>query len=277
MMKRSSIVCRRLVVLLMIFSALANGEIASTKESENTSISSSDTPSPIDSSRQQPPSPAPPFSAAPSGGAKTTGQIDPQLRKGLEAFFSTGPTTTPEEILAQRPLGYYTDTDREGDPTAPQIFVIYQTLKFDVLEQYMFVEKKFVQGVTSILSHVDKTPAQQFAAYALQELATRGVCTKMSQRPKEDASPPDILLDWKCGEAVFILFLGISQKPDGKEPRYRAILGKAETTEEPQHMREDLQGMEALTEPAAALAAWGISMPEGWRPGKDMQETKEID
>ena len=259
-----------LVFFLSRFSSEEQGEVSSATSETTDALPSDATSAPVPPARgQQSASPASTPSAAPSGGAKVPVQIDPQLRKGLEAFFSAGPTTTPEEILAQCPQGHYTDTDWEGKPTVPHIFVMYQTPKFEVLDQYMFVEKKFVNGFTSVQTYKDKTSAQQFTAYAVQELSSRGVCTKMLQRPKADGSPPDMILDWKCGEAVFSIFLE-AVKEHGF---YLALLAKAETTEEPQHTPGELRGMEPLTDPAAALSAWGVSMPAGWNPGKGTQAT----
>ena len=274
-MKRSSIVCRRLVVLLMIFSALANGEIASTKESEDTSTSSFDMASEIDTSDRQPASSVSTPSAAPSRGAKVMDQIVPQLRKRMDIFFSAESTTSQEEILAQCPHGSYVERNWDGRPMEPHVLATLYTSGCEIHETYQLKGDGVIAGMMSLRSYTEKKAVQQFLRCVIQKLAASGEYIKILQRPKGDGSPPDMILDWQSGDFGFSLSLGIGSTPRMGSERYYAILIKAQTVEKPYHNEIDLQGMEPLTEPAAALAAWGISMPEGWRPGKDMQETKE--
>ncbi len=230
--------------------------------------------------------------------ADASAKNNDNLVAAINLFFDANPTTSPEEILKERPQAEYHEEefDEEDVPSfeAVTTFLDFsKTSKIRFMESYLFRDRRFTGGYIAVVGRKDKGPARCFVEHVLQRLSMSGVCTNMHYRPKglkmrllnyiglkinsprepfRDTSAPDILLDWQCGDTVFLLKMDAVYCPNENRVRYGAILTTSETSKEELGSRLTFEDGKPLTNPAAALAAWGVSMPTGWNPEKDMQK-----
>ncbi len=208
----------------------------------------------------------------------------------VDCLFEIGPTTTLEEVFAKHPLGRY--TEREDIRNLKNISSVEErrcASGFEQMNRFYFRNKQFFTGRVRVFRIENRSYAQRVAEYALQKLVKIGVCREIWYQPQRSEWPlkvSDLPLEmefiWLCESSSntsftsFLLSLDVDLPFDeGESERYSVCLARVDAPEERTHTVEGVEDLEFLTDPTAALAAWGVSMPEGWHPEKDSWGTLE--